>query len=72
MEKCQAILQSREMELEVTQKDLDITKVLLAEEEYVASALESSEEKLHGTATKVRPYDILILFFKNRLAARLK
>ncbi|XP_034286328.1 kinesin-like protein KIF11 [Pantherophis guttatus] len=53
MEKCQAILQSREMELEVTQKDLDITKVLLAEEEYVASALESSEEKLHGTATKL-------------------
>ncbi|XP_070608485.1 kinesin-like protein KIF11 [Erythrolamprus reginae] len=53
MEKCQANLQAREMELEVTQKDLDITKVLLAEEEYVALALESSEEKLHGTATKL-------------------
>uniref|UniRef100_A0A670YKD7 Kinesin-like protein n=1 Tax=Pseudonaja textilis TaxID=8673 RepID=A0A670YKD7_PSETE len=53
MEKCQADLQAREMELEVTQKDLEITKVLLAEEEYVASSLENSEEKLHGTATKL-------------------
>ncbi|KAL7990482.1 hypothetical protein Chor_013912 [Crotalus horridus] len=53
MEKCQANLQAREMELEVTQKHLEITKVLLAEEEYVASALENSEEKLHGTATKL-------------------
>uniref|UniRef100_A0A8C6YFX4 Kinesin family member 11 n=1 Tax=Naja naja TaxID=35670 RepID=A0A8C6YFX4_NAJNA len=69
MEKCQADLQAREMELEVTQKDLEITKVLLAEEEYVASSLENSEEKLHGTATKVRPYNILILFFTNRLKA---
>ncbi|XP_026526531.1 kinesin-like protein KIF11 [Notechis scutatus] len=53
MEKCQADLQAREMELEITQKDLEITKVLLAEEEYVASSLENSEEKLHGTATKL-------------------
>uniref|UniRef100_A0A8C5RP51 Kinesin-like protein n=1 Tax=Laticauda laticaudata TaxID=8630 RepID=A0A8C5RP51_LATLA len=53
MEKCQADLQAREMELELTQKDLEITKVLLAEEEYVASSLENSEEKLHGTATKL-------------------
>ncbi|XP_058044857.1 kinesin-like protein KIF11 [Ahaetulla prasina] len=53
LEKCQEILQACEMELEVTQKNLDITKVLLVEEEYVASTLESSEEKLHGTATKL-------------------
>ncbi|KAM6441990.1 kinesin-like protein KIF11 [Liasis olivaceus] len=53
IEKCQADLQAREVELEVTQKDLETTKILLAEEEYVASALESTEEKLHGTATKL-------------------
>ncbi|KAG8135438.1 hypothetical protein E2320_008462 [Naja naja] len=41
------------MEEELKKKDLEITKVLLAEEEYVASSLENSEEKLHGTATKL-------------------
>ncbi|XP_062988937.1 kinesin-like protein KIF11 [Elgaria multicarinata webbii] len=53
MEKCQTDLQFREKELEDTQKHLETTKVLLVEEEYVASALENTEEKLHGTATKL-------------------
>ncbi|XP_008113545.1 kinesin-like protein KIF11 [Anolis carolinensis] len=53
MERCQADLQVREKELEDTQKHLEVTKVRLFEEEYVASNLETTEEKLHGTATKL-------------------
>ncbi|XP_072859843.2 kinesin-like protein KIF11 isoform X1 [Pogona vitticeps] len=50
-EKCQTNLQVREKELEDTQKHLETTNVRLAED--VASTLESTEEKLHGTATKL-------------------
>lgn len=53
MEKCKTNLQVREKELEDTQKHLETTKVLLEEEVYIASALENTEEKLHGTAIKV-------------------
>uniref|UniRef100_A0A6J0SU87 Kinesin-like protein KIF11 isoform X1 n=1 Tax=Pogona vitticeps TaxID=103695 RepID=A0A6J0SU87_9SAUR len=53
IEKCQTNLQVREKELEDAQKHLETTRVRLAEEEYVASTLESTEEKLHGTATKL-------------------
>ncbi|XP_042315195.1 LOW QUALITY PROTEIN: kinesin-like protein KIF11 [Sceloporus undulatus] len=53
MERCQIDLQTKEKELEDTQKHLEITKVRLVEEEYVSSNLENTEEKLHGTATKL-------------------
>ncbi|NXW14850.1 KIF11 protein, partial [Circaetus pectoralis] len=53
LEQCKTDLQVKEKELEETQKDLQETKVHLAEEEYVASVLEDTEQKLHGTASKL-------------------
>uniref|UniRef100_A0A8C8APB8 Kinesin-like protein n=1 Tax=Otus sunia TaxID=257818 RepID=A0A8C8APB8_9STRI len=53
LEQCKTDLQIREKELEETQKDLQETKAHLAEEEYVVSVLESTEQKLHGTASKL-------------------
>lgn len=53
LEQCKTDLQVKEKELEETQKDLQETKIHLAEEEYVVSVLEDTEQKLHGTASKV-------------------
>uniref|UniRef100_A0A8C8R9C9 Kinesin family member 11 n=1 Tax=Pelusios castaneus TaxID=367368 RepID=A0A8C8R9C9_9SAUR len=53
LEQCRTDLQTKGRELEDTQKNLQETKIQLVEEEYVASALESTEEKLHGTASKL-------------------
>ncbi|NXN96040.1 KIF11 protein, partial [Rhinopomastus cyanomelas] len=53
LEQCKTHLHMKEKELEETQKDLQETKVHLAEEEYVVSVLENTEEKLHGTASKL-------------------
>ncbi|XP_065494667.1 kinesin-like protein KIF11 [Caloenas nicobarica] len=53
LEQCKIDLQIKEKELEETQKDLQETKVHLAEEEYVVSVLENTEQKLHGTASKL-------------------
>ncbi|NWW70959.1 KIF11 protein, partial [Climacteris rufus] len=53
LEQCKTDLQIKEKELEETQKDLQETKVHLAEEEYVVSVLENTEQKLHGTASKL-------------------
>uniref|UniRef100_A0A8C3XIU2 Kinesin-like protein n=1 Tax=Chelydra serpentina TaxID=8475 RepID=A0A8C3XIU2_CHESE len=53
LEQCKTDLQIRARELEDTQKNLQETKIHLVEEEYVASALESTEEKLHGTASEL-------------------
>ncbi|NXI50281.1 KIF11 protein, partial [Chloroceryle aenea] len=53
LEQCKTHLQIKEKELEETQKDLQETKVHLAEEEYVVSVLESTEQKLHGAASKL-------------------
>ncbi|XP_074855659.1 kinesin-like protein KIF11 [Carettochelys insculpta] len=53
LEQCKTDLQIRARELADTQKNLEETKIYLMEEEYVASALESTEEKLHGTASKL-------------------
>ncbi|NXN17213.1 KIF11 protein, partial [Indicator maculatus] len=53
LEQCKTDLHIKERELEETQKDLQETKIHLAEEEYVVSVLESTEQKLHGTATKL-------------------
>ncbi|XP_064000764.1 kinesin-like protein KIF11 [Pogoniulus pusillus] len=53
LEQCKTDLQIKKRELEETQKDLQETKVHLAEEEYVVSVLEDTEQKLHGTATKL-------------------
>ncbi|KFV82797.1 Kinesin-like KIF11, partial [Struthio camelus australis] len=53
LEQCKTDLQIKEKELEETQKDLQETRAHLAEEEYVVSVLENTEEKLHGTASKL-------------------
>ncbi|XP_053168654.1 kinesin-like protein KIF11 isoform X2 [Hemicordylus capensis] len=53
LDQCRTDLQVRGKVLEDTQKHLETTKILLAEEEYVSSTLEDTEEKLHGTATKL-------------------
>ncbi|XP_068544189.1 kinesin-like protein KIF11 [Anas acuta] len=53
LEQCKTDLQIKEKELEETQRDLQETKVHLAEEEYVVSVLEDTEQKLHGTASKL-------------------
>ncbi|KAM9380089.1 kinesin-like protein KIF11 [Phaethornis superciliosus] len=53
LEQCKTDLQIKEKELEETQKDLQETKVHLAEEEYIVSVLENTEQKLHGTASKL-------------------
>uniref|UniRef100_A0A8D2NXK5 Kinesin family member 11 n=1 Tax=Zosterops lateralis melanops TaxID=1220523 RepID=A0A8D2NXK5_ZOSLA len=53
LEQCKTDLQIKEKELEETQKDLQETKVQLAEEEYMVSVLENTEQKLHGTASKL-------------------
>ncbi|KAM6105803.1 kinesin-like protein KIF11 [Pterocles gutturalis] len=53
LERCKTDLEIKKKELEETQKDLQETKVHLAEEEYVAAVLENTEQKLHGTASKL-------------------
>ncbi|XP_054838758.1 kinesin-like protein KIF11 isoform X2 [Eublepharis macularius] len=53
LEQCKTDLQIKGQELEDSQKHLELTKTLLAEEEYVTSVLENTEEKLHGTATEL-------------------
>ncbi|XP_043375517.1 kinesin-like protein KIF11 isoform X3 [Dermochelys coriacea] len=53
LEQCKTDLQIRARELEDTRKNLQETKIHLEEEEYVASALENTEEKLHGAASKL-------------------
>ncbi|NXP52637.1 KIF11 protein, partial [Heliornis fulica] len=53
LEECKTHLHIKEKELEETQKDLQETKVHLAEEEYMVSVLENTEKILHGTASKL-------------------
>lgn len=53
LDQCKSDLQNKSQELETTQKYLQETKLQLVQEEYVTSALESTEEKLHDAASKV-------------------
>nr|XP_033796090.1 kinesin-like protein KIF11 isoform X2 [Geotrypetes seraphini] len=53
LDDCSVILQSTERELEQTQIDLEDSRFQLAQEEYVVSALETNEKKLHTTANKL-------------------
>ncbi|XP_069467469.1 kinesin-like protein KIF11 [Ambystoma mexicanum] len=53
LEECSEVLQNKAKELEETHKNLYESKQLLAEEEYVVSALEITEKKLHSTANKL-------------------
>lgn len=55
LDQCKSNLQTKTQELETTQKHLQETKLQLVKEEYVSSALEKTEEKLHDTASKVCP-----------------
>ncbi|XP_004632113.1 kinesin-like protein KIF11 [Octodon degus] len=50
---CKSDLQNKTQELETTQKHLQETRLQLIKEEYISSALESNEEKLHDTASKL-------------------
>jgi kinesin family protein 11 len=53
LDQCKSDLQNKTQELETTQKHLQETKIQLVKEEYVSSALESTEEKLHDVASKL-------------------
>ncbi|XP_027442560.2 kinesin-like protein KIF11 isoform X1 [Zalophus californianus] len=53
LDQCKSDLQNKTQELETTQKHLQETKLQLAEEEYITSALESTEEKLHDAASRL-------------------
>lgn len=55
LDQCKSDLQSKTQELKTTQKHLQETKLQLVKEEYVSSVLESTEKKLHDTASKVWP-----------------
>nr|XP_012628271.1 kinesin-like protein KIF11 [Microcebus murinus] len=53
LDQCKSDLQNKTQELETTQKHLQETKLQLVKEEYFTSALETTEEKLHDTASKL-------------------
>ncbi|GAB1302366.1 Kinesin-like protein KIF11 [Apodemus speciosus] len=53
LDQCKSDLQTKTQELETTQKHLQETKLQLVKEEYVSSALERTEKKLHDTASKL-------------------
>ncbi|XP_066211760.1 kinesin-like protein KIF11 isoform X1 [Saccopteryx leptura] len=50
---CKSDLQYKTEELKTTQKHLQETKLQLVKEEYITSVLESTEKKLHDTASKL-------------------
>lgn len=53
LNQCKSDLQSKTQELETTQRHLQETKLQLVEEEYITSALESTEERLHDAASRL-------------------
>ncbi|XP_008061851.1 kinesin-like protein KIF11 [Carlito syrichta] len=53
LDQCKSDLQNKAQELQTTQEHLQETKIQLVKEEYVTSALERTEEKLHDTASKL-------------------
>ncbi|KAB0367785.1 hypothetical protein FD755_021109, partial [Muntiacus reevesi] len=53
LNQCKSDLQSKTQELETTQRHLQETKLQLVEEEYITSALESAEERLHDAANRL-------------------
>ncbi|KAM9197352.1 kinesin-like protein KIF11 isoform 3-T3 [Dugong dugon] len=53
LDQCKCDLQNKTQELETTQKNLQETKLQLVKEEYITSALESTEEKLHDAASQL-------------------
>ncbi|NXX90785.1 KIF11 protein, partial [Centropus bengalensis] len=53
LDRCKTDLEIKEKKLQEAQKDLMETKAHLAEEEYMVSVLENTEQKLHDTASKL-------------------
>ncbi|XP_006073751.2 kinesin-like protein KIF11 [Bubalus bubalis] len=53
LNQCKSDLQSKTQELETTQRHLQETKLQLVEEEYITSALETTEERLHDAANRL-------------------
>lgn len=53
LNQCKSDLQSKAQELETTQRHLQETKLQLVEEEFITSALESTEERLHDAASRL-------------------
>ena len=53
LNQCKSDLQSKTLELETTQRHLQETKLQLVEKEYISSALESTEERLHDAANRL-------------------
>lgn len=64
LDQCKSDLQNKTQELKTTQKHLQETKLQLVKEEYITSALESTEKKLHDTASLVCPLFCFILALK--------
>ncbi|KAB0343359.1 hypothetical protein FD754_020285, partial [Muntiacus muntjak] len=53
LNQCKPDLQSKTQELETTQRHMQEMKLQLVEEEYITSALESTEERLHDAANRL-------------------
>ncbi|MEE6485682.1 hypothetical protein FKM82_014376 [Ascaphus truei] len=53
LEECTSVLQFKEQVLEETHRNLQKSKLQLAQEEFMVSALETTEQKLHNTANKL-------------------
>lgn len=53
LDQCKSDLQNKTQELKITQKHLQETTLQLVKEEYITSVLESTEKKLHDTASKL-------------------
>ncbi|KAM6185524.1 kinesin-like protein KIF11 [Rhynchocyon petersi] len=53
LDQCKYDLQTKTRELEITQKNLQETKIQLVKEEYITSVFESTEEKLHDAASQL-------------------
>ncbi|XP_075072250.1 kinesin-like protein KIF11 [Mixophyes fleayi] len=53
LDECSTVLQTKEKELEETQKTLQDSKIQLAQEVFVVTALETTEKKLHNTASQL-------------------
>ncbi|KAM3913204.1 kinesin-like protein KIF11 [Leptodactylus fuscus] len=53
LEETNVVLQCKAKELEETHKNLQESKLQLAQEEYITSALKTTEKKLHSTANKL-------------------
>ena len=65
LNQCKSDLQTKTQELETTQRHLQETKLQLVEEEYITSALESTEKRLQDAANRVCLLFLFVVLLKN-------